>query len=818
MNRLLTIIALLFALMLPGGASAQLVTGGWTLHTPFLGVESMTETDVYVYYMSRGALYRVDKATSEVQPLNISTLLHDSNVSGVFADPDCRSVMVAYASGNMDRIYDDGTVVNISDIRDAVMTEDRRINTVEFGKDAFFVGTNFGMIIFDGKRNEVRRTIFTPFPVEQLMAIGSYIGVYNGTDRKILFAKNDASLTSWDRFKSLAGYTETGAWNRMMGCGDHSAYLLNFYAGSYHLHKLTIDFEKGTSNRVAVLEGDNSHLSSNLKLRLGRTPKGGIYAYSNKGIYAMAADGTETYTPFSDAAAPSMLSYFGTTDRLWVGDASGVKLTNGATGEVLADITTKNTLKFSNVSNMYKSPTGKIYVSNLGKHTTFGLESHDDELHQYVHLIGDNGEFIDISATDVQTENPTSNSYTPSAPHHVAYGIRLCEDPTDPDAYYTGSLFEGAYRIKNGKQTHKYYSSNAGLSPFASGWACVVNTPVVDRNGNLWLFQYITKDPAQRRIFVLPAKKRMDTQVTPDDFKYYVIPKVTNDYRDAFAMPLKHSNMIMYALGRWSNLLVFIDTKGTEALSDDVMYTVDEYIDQDNKMVTFSHLLCAHEDSRGRLWIGTDMGVFEITNPGKIASSEALQVNHLKVPRNDGTNLADYLLDSQMVSAIDTDSANRKWITTIGSGVYLVSENGDEILEHYTTENSILPSNDVYSVACSPVNSRVYFGVAGGVVEYNSTSSPGKPDYSEVTAFPNPVRPDYTGWITITGLMDNSLVKIADAAGNIFHQGLSSGGTYVWDGCNSTGSRVPSGVYYVLASRAAIGAPEAVATKIMVIN
>jgi flagellar hook assembly protein FlgD len=87
-----------------------------------------------------------------------------------------------------------------------------------------------------------------------------------------------------------------------------------------------------------------------------------------------------------------------------------------------------------------------------------------------------------------------------------------------------------------------------------------------------------------------------------------------------------------------------------------------------------------------------------------------------------------------------------------------------------------------------------------------------------VYAFPNPVRPDYTGWITVTGLMDNSLVKIADAAGNVFYQGTSEGGMVTWDGCNSAGERVKTGVYYVFASKADDTKTSGVVTKIMVIK
>ncbi len=100
---------------------------------------------------------------------------------------------------------------------------------------------------------------------------------------------------------------------------------------------------------------------------------------------------------------------------------------------------------------------------------------------------------------------------------------------------------------------------------------------------------------------------------------------------------------------------------------------------------------------------------------------------------------------------------------------------------------------------------------------YHSANAPAADDYSDVYAYPNPVTPDYTGDITITGLMDKSLVKIADAAGNVFHQTVSEGGMVTWDGCDPSGARVKSGVYFVFASQNSSGS-SGVVTKILVIN
>ena len=133
------------------------------------------------------------------------------------------------------------------------------------------------------------------------------------------------------------------------------------------------------------------------------------------------------------------------------------------------------------------------------------------------------------------------------------------------------------------------------------------------------------------------------------------------------------------------------------------------------------------------------------------------QVHRPVVPRNDGTGLGDYLLETQKINKIAVDHSNRKWIATETSGVYLVSADGTEIIANYTAENSALPPIRYIPSPFPPTDNVVYFGTANGLASFDSDSSPAADDYTEVYAYPNPVRPDYTGWITIAGLMDDSL-------------------------------------------------------------
>jgi hypothetical protein len=179
--------------------------------------------------------------------------------------------------------------------------------------------------------------------------------------------------------------------------------------------------------------------------------------------------------------------------------------------------------------------------------------------------------------------------------------------------------------------------------------------------------------------------------------------------------------------------------------------------------------------------------------------SSNYHLTQVKVPRNDGTNYADYLLANIDIMCMMIDGANRKWFGTNGQGVYLISADNMEQLQHFTTDNSPLLSNIVQSIAIDSTTGEVFFGTENGLCSYISDATQPNEEMTKdnVWAYPNPVTPDYTGPITITGLSYDADVKILAANGALVNEGRSNGGTYSWDGCDQQGRRVASGIYMV---------------------
>lgn len=801
---------ILLTFMMPLAVQAQLAVGSWKIYSPFINVESIAETDTNIYFVSAGSVFRYDKDTTEVEALTKVNLLNDVDAKNVYSDPDAKSVIVVYSSGNMDRLSDNGKVVNMPDIKNANSVGSHNINDLAFNGDDFYVATDFGLVVYNNSKNEVRETVFTPKEVMHVDASSQFVAM-GFKEGALYVAPSDINIKNLSDFKVFdLGMADC---HGLIAKGEKLYWCI--WGEIFRIYN--IDINTGTFGIDAQIEvdGQNQGIWGCNNWKIYRGSHGYDYVFNDGGIFTFDEDGKVSKLSSAKVPATSVLLYGGDSGSVWEGDSNGLRQMDYSSADPVAigGYIKGSDLPLKQIHAMYTGQSGKIYLYGLDQNST--LNAYYDRSKPSTVLTLENGKFKDVAGKEVDFENGNSGVKGPNAMRRT---FRLCEDPQDPDAYYIGSFFEGVYHIKDNKQIHKYYATSAGFE-MAVNYSCVTYAVGVDNFGNLWVYNDTeSSSDSSKRIHVLSSENRNKAVTTPSDWQSFAVRGKTSDNWENFILPCRKSNYTIITLGKYDKNFVLVDSRNTPSPSDDRLILVDTQIDQDGKEFDSTiGLTCVAEDNNGRLWFGSEKGVYEITDISKVTSNVAT-IKRMKVARNDGTNLADYLLENVTVSGIAVDAANKKWISTIGSGVYLVSENGDRILEHYTVDNSILPSNHVYSVACDPASNKVYFGTPNGLVEYSSTTSPSADSYSDVYAYPNPVRPDYTGWITVTGLMDNSLVKIADANGNVFHQGRSEGGMFVWDGCNSAGERVKTGVYYVLASQNATGTASACVTKIMVIN
>lgn len=790
--------------------------GSWTLYSSFNGVQQIVDTKDMLFYLSSGQLYSYDKANDETYNYSTSGRLSDTNISKIFFDYEKNNLVLVYSNANIDLIDRNGKVLNLPDIKDAELNVVPKINDVVFSGDKIYIATNFGCVIYNVLKGEVISAGDYGLNIVSCAIHGDLLLLFS-EDGKTFFIGKDDNIASSGRFnKGVDFYTK-----QFVNLAD--GLFVSILSNGLAIHVMSVSPDHG------LTEGDFQYKNiKETKIQLAPLQllaDGSLMTHTPDAIYIIDPSGniqekSLVGSPLQAKKYGSVYEekYLGAFDgykKIWVGGPDGIgcySLENSTITELSAPYKPYG-LTLSNIGRLSTSPSGKIYVSNYGWGRAKTIYVNDENSLYYINVIDTDGKIKDITPTEVTRKNKNNTAFK-TPPLGFRSGAHVMEDPDDPDAYYIGSGWDGLYRIKDRKDTHHYYEDNSTMRSMINGYSLRVYGFDFDKSGNLWVSQFALTDIPI--IHMLPKDKRFKEDTTEDDWSVLNICDDDTSI-ETQVLACKNSDVVMVKDSYYNGHITFVKTKGTTSTADDEVLYVKEFIDQDGKNVEFNYFTHLVEDMKGRVWVGTDNGVFEITDPAA-AVGNSVRVNHLKVPRNDGTNFADYLLNGEFIYWIAVDPANRKWVATQNSGIYLVSADGNEIIEHFDVTNSPLSSNFVTSVTCATDNT-VYIGTPYGLYSYKSDASPAKDDFSEVYAYPNPVRPDYSGWITVTGLMDNSLVKIADAAGNVFFQGTSEGGMITWDGCDRSGNRVKTGVYYVFASSGDNGeSSKGVVTKILVVN
>lgn len=810
-KRLLTI--LIVAVLGVAGAWAQQKNGRWQLYPSISETwTNVVETPGKTYLHNGPTLFSISDDDNESYVYNSFNKLSTAEaIELVRYNAAEKFLFVAYADGNIDLIYDDGKVVNMAEIKDAMLSTTRGINSAAFADGRIYVATDFGLVVYDSKRHLVLESGIFGKNVSHIFVMGDHLVLLMGNS--LLAAPLEGRHNTESCFTSVGDIFGTD----MAKISDT---MLAFLHTSNAVYSTAIDFGTMTQSRRSMgITGVD---------KLYQLPEG-FYALEEGNIAVVDAEGNVSRTPRPEAYAKAPL-FFNTLKSVWASTQEGLARLDlsGSTPTVLMQPYRPDAITASVPAQLEWTADGsRLYVANLTFthfYTCAGTPYHGEA---NVSMIEGN-KITDV--VPMYVEHPTNSVdfdriCREDKTDRFGGGCQqLATDPNDPSTYYLSSIVAGVFVVRDGELVNIINSSN---TPYTKAdWAEHQNGVEFDPEGNLWVgngIELLAENNGEYTPlwFVLPAAKvRNIANVAKTD--WIPVPGICPTFRadrDMNITFLRHSPYNIHVGGGWNRGFMVQSTSGTLlTFSDDTFVHHTHVVDQNGNTLNPTFTISVVEDLDGAVWFGTDQGLYYIADIKNAMGTSTPRVHRPVVPRNDGTGLGDYLLETQKINKIAVDHSNRKWIATETAGVYLVSADGTEIIANYTAENSALPSNTVYSVSVSPTDNVVYFGTANGLASFDSDSSPAADDYTDVYAYPNPVRPDYTGWITIAGLMDDSLVKIADAAGNVFFQGRSEGGMISWDGCDAGGNRVRSGVYYVFASQNATGSASGAVTKILVIN
>lgn len=212
-------------------------------------------------------------------------------------------------------------------------------------------------------------------------------------------------------------------------------------------------------------------------------------------------------------------------------------------------------------------------------------------------------------------------------------------------------------------------------------------------------------------------------------------------------------------------------------------------------------------DNDGLIWVGTNAGVAYFSSVSNITQGSINAIIPIFENR--------LLLRNEVITSIEVDPGNRKWIGT-ERGLWLFDENTDNQIQFFDINNSPIPSNEIIDIEVLEQTGEVFIATTSGTVSYRSDATTPDAAHSNVKIFPNPITADFNGTVGISGLVANASVKITDASGKMIWETRSAGGSATWNVSDYNGRRAATGIYFVFSS--STDGEETFVGKIAVIN
>ncbi len=762
-----------FAAIFISAQSQDLLIGQWRSHYSFSNCFDVEETNSQWVGATSGGLIIVEKEDYSISSYSKSEGLSDFGVSVIKGEGD--KLFVGYSNGNID-IIENGKVVNINDLKLKVMDGDKIINHFLKIENDLFCATAFGIVVINLEKMETKSTYYigdnaSALKVNQLAYDGEYL--YAATEKGVLRALADAPdihvYSAWSQFS-----TNRVNYSSIVVLNNQIIAVKGVRGGTVTIEKIS---ESGTTS----ISSQNYFQNISVKFdQLLIVSSSKVEVYNSNLI-----DKSTISNPIigADNISASFKDAIFSDGSIFVADASnGVLSFDGAWIKYLPQGPASNfvqDIKFIG-NQLWLVPGG----------TTTGWDN-----------------FNRAASLSVLTSKGWINLTRANTPDFssaidLVSITSVLKDPTKVFINSWGSgvfemdALEGKIEVKN----HFFTPENGLVNIFGDHRQYVrVASSAWDNNNVLW----VTNSSVKNRIVAYFPEK--------DEWKRYSYGGINGAMGMAPMLVASNGDKwLVVQRGEFTGLFIWNDNNTPEDESDDYYKSsIPPSRDQDKRNVgqvllidrngeeVTNTIFSMVEDNNRQIWLGTDKGVLVNYQPSSVFSQDVPIFSQIKIPRNDGTDRADYLLGGDAVSAIAVDAGNRKWLGTQGSGVILVSPDGTKQLEVFDVNNSALPSNFITAITIDDKTGEVFFATSEGLVSYKGRATQGEGSFSKIYAFPNPVRPNYSGTITITGLMTNSNVKITDTAGKLVFETTSVGGQAFWDGRNFYGTLVKSGVYLV---------------------
>lgn len=721
----------------------------WRVHASFVDNNCLEEVGSKIYVGNNSAIFTFDKIERTVDVLSRVTGLSDVNVKQIRYHAPSGTVIIGYDNLNIDLIKD-GVVYNIPDILNKRIIGDKTLNNISVIGQIAYLSCSFGIVLVDIPRRRLIDSYVnlgangTNLSITDVAVFNGkmYAASLNGIYAASLTSANLSDYRFWQMEKSSTASSFMEVFrNKLYAVVDSTVQTFdgNSWSTYYGLAKSQTNDMRVNGNQLVITLKDSIIIENAQGMTSVRNQR-----------FAKTAIQSSSNDLFMLVPSQYLIRVDGTTGALDFLAPSGPVATT-ATRMVYGD--------------------GKMWLA-AGGLNGFGVAAGWGPLYN-------NNKFS-------RFENNQWYGYTASSDSAIIKArdfIDVAIHPVTKNAFFA-SFGYGIIEVNGESVVNTYDTVNSSLrSPNGNPGPVYVSGVAFDSDNNLW----VSNTDAVAPISVLEASTQK--------WRSFTFP-ISVDRRFGFVTIDDQNNKWIFST---RGLGIYVFNSGSKVMdeSDDQFKTLNTT--KENGFLPSNTVLCITKDKKGELWVGTDQGLCIFRNPENVFKSGA-NFDAQQIVIKTGLVYSNFLGNTP-INCIKVDAANRKWIGT-ANGVWLVSADGYTVIHNFNMSNSPLLSNVVVEIGINDQTGEVFFITEKGIISYMSNATEAKEVHGDVTVYPNPVGPEYTGMIAIKGLVNNAFVKITDIKGQMVYETRANGGTATWDGRNFTGKRSATGVYLIYSTNA----------------
>jgi Tfp pilus assembly protein FimT len=742
----------------------QTPVGSWSDHLVYNTADCVAVGADEVFASTGSSIIIYNKVFAELKKMSRIDGLTETGISTITWSEENKTLIIAYTSTNIDLLKND-IIYNIPDISRKYIPGEKMINKIRTNGNYAYLACSFGIVVVDLTRREIHDT-WKPGDGSEDEEVWD-IAFGNGK----IYAATDLGVYSADLSNQGLSYFGNWALVNLLPTPVAKYTLLIFSGGKLYANLSD-----------PLLTGDQVYVIGDI---------GSLFSFTS-GVFNKSFDNAQSGFTVSSGAS---LKYYNSNGSL----IKTISSYGWAVPDISQAAVDNSDIWIADINS------GLVRGENMSEFTALTLPG--PVSNNAFSIISYNGKTIICGgATDASWNNQgrplqisiyENNNWTSIPSGTIIDPMRTLIDPDNVNHMFVSTWGGGLLEYENNNILKQYTESNSPLQTIIPGRPYVrICGLAMDKSKNLWLTQ--TGVPGS-------------IKVLKSDGTWIVNP-LTIDAPTIGDIIITVKGQKWIILPRGYGLFVLDDNKTPDIFSDDKYKKI---LVQDTENQVISFVYCIAEDLDGNIWVGTDQGPVIYFNPENVFDSD-LKASRIKIPRNDGTNLADYMLKTETITSIAVDGANRKWLGTASSGAYLLSADGITQIKNFNEQNSPLLSNSIVTLAVDNTTGEVWFGTSKGTQSFRGDATTGEEKFKKVYTFPNPVRADFKGNVTITGLIRDSQIRITDISGNLVYETVSDGGQATWDLTTYNGRRVSTGVYLVFC--ASKDGSQSTVTKMLVIK